>query len=42
MSELIREIRSVLDVMIRLLMASGIRIQKRGLETVIRTPFPEQ
>ena len=41
-SESIREIRSVLDVMIRSLRASGIQIQTRGLETVIGTPFPEQ
>ena len=41
-SELIREIRSVLDVMIRLLRASGVRIRTRGLETVIGTPFLEQ
>ena len=41
-SESIREIRNVLDVMIRLLRASGVWIRTRGLETVIGTPFPEQ
>ena len=41
-SESIREIRSVLDVMICSLRASGVRIWTRGLETVIGTPFSEQ